>query len=40
VVFNCSFAPPPGGDTSRAWLRDEVGPKLLEMVRQLRERGA
>ena len=40
VVFNCSFAPPPGGDTSRAWLRDEVGPKLLEMVCQLRERGA
>jgi DNA-binding IclR family transcriptional regulator len=40
VVFNCAFAPPPGGETSRAWMREEVGPKLLEMVRQLRERGA
>ena len=39
VVFNCAFAQPPEGETPVTWLRDEIGPKLREMVRQLRERG-
>jgi DNA-binding IclR family transcriptional regulator len=37
LVFNCAFAQPPAGTRSARWLREEVGPKLLAMVRQLKE---
>jgi DNA-binding IclR family transcriptional regulator len=38
VVFNCAFQKPtPGGARSSNWLVKEVGPKLLQMVRTLRE---
>jgi DNA-binding IclR family transcriptional regulator len=37
IVFNCAFAQPPTGTRGARWLREEVGPKLLAMVRQLKE---
>ncbi|KNZ31876.1 MAG: hypothetical protein AD742_15200 [Methylibium sp. NZG] len=38
VVFNCAFQKPaPGGARGANWLLKEVGPKLLQMVRTLRE---
>ena len=38
VVFNCAFQKPtPGGARGAHWLVKEVGPKLLQMVRTLRE---
>jgi len=38
VVFNCAFQKPtPGGPRGAGWLGKDVGPKLLQMVRTLRE---
>ena len=38
VAFNCAFQKPtPGGPRGASWLGKEVGPKLLQMVRTLRE---
>ncbi len=38
VAFNCAFqGPMPGGQSGRQWLQEVVGPKLLQMVRLLRE---
>ena len=39
LVFNCAFARPPPGTRGTSWLRQDVGPKLLSMVQQLREQG-
>jgi DNA-binding IclR family transcriptional regulator len=36
LVFNCAFARPPAG-TKVHWLREDVGPRLLAMVQQLKE---
>lgn len=37
LAFNCAFAQPPAHARGRPWLREEVGPRLLAMVGQLRE---
>ena len=37
VVFNCAFGAPLAAWRSTQWLRTDVGPRLVEMVRQLRE---
>ena len=37
LVFNCVFACPAAGTQGAAWLRHDIGPKLLAMAQQLRE---
>ena len=37
LVFNCAFARPPAGTQGAPWLRQDIGPKLLAMVLQLKE---